>query len=74
VASITDNGVGDYTVTFTTAMPNANYCVTGASSGLLLDDGGAAGTAKTTKQCRFSTSSVAGARTDYPNVSVAIFC
>lgn len=27
VASITDNGVGDYTVTFTTAMPDANYCV-----------------------------------------------
>ena len=25
VASITDNGVGDYTVNFTTAMPDANY-------------------------------------------------
>ena len=25
VASITDNGTGDYTVTFTTAMPDANY-------------------------------------------------
>jgi hypothetical protein len=29
VSSITDNGTGDYTVNFTTAMPNANYCVTG---------------------------------------------
>lgn len=28
VASITDNGTGDYTVTFATAMPDANYCVT----------------------------------------------
>lgn len=27
VTSITDNGVGDYTVNFTTAMPDANYCV-----------------------------------------------
>lgn len=30
VASITDNGVGDYTVNFTNAMPDANYSVTGA--------------------------------------------
>jgi hypothetical protein len=27
VSSITDNGTGDYTVNFTTAMPNANYSV-----------------------------------------------
>jgi hypothetical protein len=25
VSSITDNGLGDYTVSFTTAMPDANY-------------------------------------------------
>ena len=25
-SSITDNGTGDYTVNFTTAMPDANYC------------------------------------------------
>jgi len=29
VQSITDNGTGDYTVTFTTAMPDANYAVSG---------------------------------------------
>jgi len=28
VSSITDNGTGDYTVNFTTALPDANYCVT----------------------------------------------
>jgi hypothetical protein len=28
VSSIVDNGVGDYTVNFTTAMPDANYAVT----------------------------------------------
>ena len=27
VSSIADNGTGDYTVNFTTAMPDANYCV-----------------------------------------------
>ena len=32
VSSITDNGTGDYTVNFTTAMVDANYCLTlGAS-------------------------------------------
>lgn len=29
VSSITDNGAGDYTVNFATAMPDANYCVVG---------------------------------------------
>jgi len=29
VSSITDNGVGDYTINFTTAMPDANYAITG---------------------------------------------
>jgi hypothetical protein len=27
VSTITDNGTGDYTVNFTTAMPNANYSI-----------------------------------------------
>jgi hypothetical protein len=27
VSSITDNGTGNYTINFTTAMPDANYCV-----------------------------------------------
>jgi hypothetical protein len=29
ISSITDNGTGDYTVNFTTAMPDANYAVSG---------------------------------------------
>jgi hypothetical protein len=32
VSSITDNGTGDYTVNFSTNMPNANYCVIGVGS------------------------------------------
>lgn len=31
VSSITDNGAGDYTVNFTTALPDTNYCVSGAA-------------------------------------------
>lgn len=30
MTSITDNGVGDYTVNFTNAMPDANYSVCGS--------------------------------------------
>lgn len=33
VSSITDNGTGDYTVNFTTAMADTNYCVVTGSSG-----------------------------------------
>ena len=33
VTSITDNGVGDYTVNFTTAMPDADYSVVGTTIG-----------------------------------------
>ena len=32
VSSITDNGVGDYTINFTTAMPDINYSVLGTAS------------------------------------------
>jgi hypothetical protein len=34
VSSITDNGTGDYTVNFTTAMPDANYCAVALSGGV----------------------------------------
>lgn len=34
VSSITDNGTGDYTVNFATPLANANYAVSGCSSGL----------------------------------------
>ena len=32
VSSITDNGTGNYTVNFTTAMPDANYCTNVSAS------------------------------------------
>jgi hypothetical protein len=38
VSSITDNGTGDYTVNFTTAMPNANYSVNVNGNGPTISD------------------------------------
>jgi len=32
VSSVTYNASGDYTINFTTAMPNANYCAVGSNS------------------------------------------
>jgi hypothetical protein len=32
VSSITDNGTGDYSINFTTAMPNANYSMVGTAT------------------------------------------
>ena len=39
VSSITDNGTGDYTVNFTTALVDVNYCVTGLAGSTTNDDG-----------------------------------
>jgi hypothetical protein len=71
VTSITDNGTGDYTVNFTTAMPDANYspqitCGTGL--------GDISGTATTlVGSCRFRTYNDAGASVDPVIGSVSIF-
>jgi len=37
VSSITDNGTGDYTINFTTAMVNANYAVVSGPAGTYND-------------------------------------
>ena len=34
VGSVTKNGTGDYTVNFTTAMPNVDYCWVGIAKGV----------------------------------------
>ena len=38
VTSITDNGTGDYTVNFTTAMSDANYAIIGSAQGNSTND------------------------------------
>ena len=52
VSSITDNGVGDYTVNFTTAMVDANYAVSG---GARYGDGGVSYTMRVVSISSIST-------------------
>ena len=82
VSSITDNGTGDYTVNFTTAMPDANYSVNGigcTSSGnswgsISLATAVQTGTDPTTALVRIrTTNSNAVALIDVPFVNIAIF-
>jgi hypothetical protein len=85
VSSITDNGAGDYTVNFTTAMPDANYSLVGTanlgSSGSFCTviapaQGSSPFTSTpTTAACRFITAGNggAGANQDPTYASIAIF-
>jgi uncharacterized protein (AIM24 family) len=78
VTSITDNGTGDYTVNFTTAMPDANYSVTTSgfeSQGSYVTSGFGirSGTAPTTSSVRGSCVSYAGSYVDPTYVLVVIF-
>jgi hypothetical protein len=66
VSSITDNGVGNYTVNFTTALVDANYCP--AHMGEI----GRTGTFSTTS-FQFQTLNDAGSATDVTSANVAIF-
>jgi hypothetical protein len=75
VSSITDNGVGDYTVNISTALPNANYAVvaTGMYAYDLTLDGGpyTAPTTKTTSACRlYAGDGYTGTRVDITNANV----
>jgi len=84
VSSITDNGVGDYTINFATALPDANYVpvfsTTAATAGdmtrMVVVDGTTAGgaTTKTVSALRIASGrSGAGTREDMAEINVAIF-
>jgi hypothetical protein len=87
VTSITDNGTGDYTVNFTTALTDANYCVSGsclggssAGSNYLVFGGKNANTSntQTTTAVQITTSFVSNTSGssslfDHQVISVAIF-
>ena len=79
VTSITDNGTGDYTVNFTTAMPDANYSAIGsAGTGAGGNDEFAVTTnfnqVPTTSALRIGTSRAAsGTFTDPAYTSISIF-
>jgi hypothetical protein len=74
VSSITDNNTGDYTVNFTTSMPNTNYaitCTSGYQTGVdarVIFNINSAGSISTTS---FSVSAI---RTDYVAVDPDICC
>lgn len=80
VSSITDNGVGNYTVNLTTAMPDANYAWEGTVQG---DATGSARSAfsdtadvNTTTSFKVKTGYSSGgssALQDFPTVSVTVF-
>jgi hypothetical protein len=83
VSSVTDNGVGDYTLNFATPMPNANYSI--SSSSTELSDGtpapvslrmsGTTPLLKSTSAVRVSTRSTYSAvLLDTTNISVQVFC
>ena len=79
VSSITDNGTGDYTVNFTNAMSDANYCatLTGPKVPATVTQGiGIYATALSANPTTFSTTQlrlVQGASEDSGVVCVAIF-
>ena len=78
VSSITDNGTGDYTVNFTTAMPDANYSITGASGGANSTSNGAVyladqATARTVNLFRVYMITPAGGLADTPQINISIF-
>jgi hypothetical protein len=82
VSSITDNGTGDYTVNFTTAMSDANYNYTcsgsladGTANNLVLLVGGYRGTAPTTSALRIASTYISGGYVSYDGgiVNVSVF-
>jgi hypothetical protein len=82
VSSITDNGTGDYTVNFSTAMPDANYmpvasCSIVSGNVMIVNVNSTAGQAistPTTSACRVATTNrAAGNAADPTYVDVAIF-
>lgn len=77
VSSITDNGTGDYTINFTTAMPDANYAIAGAGGttansliGVCQQFGSHP---QSTTACRIQTAYVNGTLIDASYVAVAVY-
>jgi hypothetical protein len=81
VTSITDNGTGDYTVNFTTAMPDANYGLTGTcllnnntdTRGFVCSPTIAGGFAPATGSARISSVAAGVGSQDFAFVNVSIF-
>lgn len=84
VASLTDNGTGEYTVTFNVAQPDANYCVTGTAGEVTggtniasfisphYNVGGGVEVAPSTTAVRFNTISAGAVAVDCKYVYLAV--
>jgi hypothetical protein len=81
VTSITDNGTGDYTVNFTTAMTDANYAWSGSygadnssTQGFIAGVASVAlATSKTASSLRINSAYGTGTANDIASVSVVVF-
>jgi hypothetical protein len=83
VSSITDNGSGDYTMNFTTAMPDADYSVSGATGdptqtgagaiAIVFFDSAFSNNGFSASSFRFRTSTEAGTVRDPSTVCISIF-
>jgi hypothetical protein len=76
VSSITKNGTGDYTVNFTTAMPNTNYSIASNSqfiSGNVLITGAKTAVAPTTTTCTFYVANPSQVLVDSPLFTASVF-
>jgi len=75
VSSITDNGTGDYTVNFTNAMPDENYCTTIGQERLRASaEWGFIGAfSVATSSVRLTSRNTSGTATDFQGVNVVIF-
>ena len=70
VTSITDNGTGDYTLNFTTAMPDANFSMVGTTNA---DSRTVSISSLSTASARVRTSNTAAALVDLSVNCVAVF-
>jgi hypothetical protein len=73
VSSITDNGTGDYTVNFTTAMTDANYAVPGTAWSDGVANGIIGVASLTTSGARIKTDTPGIGAADKVQISIAIF-
>ena len=75
VSSITDNGTGDYTVNFTTALVDANYSAVGQGSQMTTDGRNQFeyGVVRTTTAYRFATLNNSNTFIDSTYASISIF-
>ena len=78
VTSVTDNGTGDYTISFTNAFSDTDYVMVGSSGGANSTSNGAVyqyeqASAKTPSACRILLISTSGGVVDTPHIAVAFF-